>query len=364
MTTRKLRDVLSVLRKLPLLAAILPTMGNAQITEPPNLAEMPRSYLCSRAKSPVVIDGRIDDPAWDAAQWTEQFVDIQGTSMPAPRFGTRAKMLWDDDYFYIAGEIEEPNVWATLRQRDTVIFYDNDFEVFIDPNGDNLEYIEMEMNAFNTVWDLLLPVPYRDGGHGENSFNLEGLKTAVAVHGTINDPRDRDTGWTVEIAIPWSAFAKYAHRDLPPHVGDQWRLNFSRVEWQVTVQDGVYRKVPNTPEDNWVWSPQGVIDMHRPERWGYVQFTRTPDAKLRTDPSWPARVFLHRVYYAERSFQERFGRWAGTFDELELKVPPEFVDRPLIEATSQGYTATVSIRLPDGSVERWHIRQDSRIWSD
>src|SRR5437762_10018554 len=48
--------------------------------------------------------------------------------------------------------------------------------------------------------------------------------------------------------------------------GDQWRVNFSRVEWRHEVLDGKYRKIPNLREDNWVWSPQGVIDMHRPER--------------------------------------------------------------------------------------------------
>jgi hypothetical protein len=26
------------------------------------------------------------------------------------------------------------------------------------------------------------------------------------------------------------------------------------------------------PEDNWVWSPQGLIDMHVPEHWGYITF--------------------------------------------------------------------------------------------
>ncbi len=349
---------------LPLSLILIPVTAFGQIEEPINSGDFPRSYLCARAKAPIVIDGNLNDPAWDGAPWTEPFVDIQGTFMPAPRFRTRAKMLWDNQYFYIGADLEEPDVWATLTKRDTVIFYDNDFEVFIDPNGDNLEYIEMEMNALNTVWDLLLPVPYRDGGHGMTSFNLEGLRTAVVVHGSINDARDRDTGWTVEIAMPWRAFAQYAHRDLPPRDGDQWRVNFSRVEWQVSVDSGSYVKVPDTPEDNWVWSPQGVIDMHRPERWGYVQFTMSPDAKFRADPSWNARVFLHRVYYAELRFAGRFGRWAGTLGELDLTTPDGFAFAPLIEASSQGFTVTVGILLPDGSIERWHIRQDSRIWSD
>ena len=50
-------------------------------------------------------------------------------------------------------------------------------------------------------------------------------------------------------------------------------MNCSRVEWRHQVVDGKYRKVPRTKEDNWVWSPQGVIDMHRPEKWGVVQFS-------------------------------------------------------------------------------------------
>ena len=64
----------------------------------------------------------------------------------------------------------------------------------------------------------------------------------------------------------------------------------SRVEWTTTLEAGRYVKVKGLPEDNWVWSPQGVVDMHRPETWGYVQFTRKPagTAGLLNDPSWAA----------------------------------------------------------------------------
>ena len=86
-------------------------------------------------------------------------------------------MLWDDAYFYIGAELEEPHVWATLTEHDSVIFHDNDFEVFIDPDGDNHEYYEFEINALGTYWDLLLPKPYRDGGKADNSWEIPGLKT-------------------------------------------------------------------------------------------------------------------------------------------------------------------------------------------
>ena len=84
---------------------------------------------------------------------------ISGRDRPVPRFRTRAKLLWDDEALYIAAQLEEPDVWATLTKRDTTIFRDNAFEVFIDPDGDTHHYYELEVNALGTVWDLLLVKP-------------------------------------------------------------------------------------------------------------------------------------------------------------------------------------------------------------
>jgi hypothetical protein len=180
-------------------------------------------------------------------------------------------MLWDDDFLYIGAELREPHVWATLTAHDSVIFRDNDFEVFLNPSGDGLNYFEFEMNALNTGWDLFLPKPYKKKGAADNSWEIPGLLTAVHVDGTLNDPRDRDRRWTVEIAFPWAAFSSRAPVRCPLP-GDAWRVNFSRVEWPVEIRDGRYVKVPGMKEDNWVWSPQGVVDMHMPEKWGIVRF--------------------------------------------------------------------------------------------
>ena len=65
--------------------------------------------------------------------------------------------------------------------RDAVIYHDNDFEVFIDPDGDNHLYYELEINALGTEWDLLLVKPYRDGGPAVNAWDIQGLRTAVHV---------------------------------------------------------------------------------------------------------------------------------------------------------------------------------------
>ncbi len=348
----------------------------AQLQEPAHTQLRPKGYLCRFTPKPVKIDGLLDDEAWTQAEWTGSFVDIRGDESLRPRYRTRAKLAWDEKYLYIAAGLEEPNVVATLLRRDTVIFRDNDFEVFIDPDGDNHSYYEMEINAYNTVWDLYLPMPYRDGGTAVDSWDIEGLKTAVHVEGNINDPIGVDEGWTVEIAMPWKSLRKYAGRPAPPAEGDTWRMNFSRVEWKYDVVDGRSVKVKDAPEDNWVWSPQGVVDMHRPEMWGFVQFTRKKNPEYIADPSWPARDQLMHVYYAQLRFKAAMGRWAFSVEELKPRFAAGF--RPdstlAIQIAGEGYEATVMERAASSagaaaagrtaSPRTWYMRQDSRIWTE
>lgn len=237
----------------------------------------PRRYTCPRAGSPIDVDGVIDDRAWSGARWSAPFVDIEGGAK-SPRYRTRMKLLWDTENLYIGARLEEPHVWATLKRHDEIIFNDNDFEVFIDPDGDARNYYEIETNAFGTTFDLLLVKTYRAKGPAVHGWDLKGLRCAVAVDGTINDPKDVDRAWSVEMALPWRSLKEHAgEASAPPKPGDTWRMNFSRVEWQHEIVNGRYRRVPKVREDNWVWSPQGVIDMHVPGRWGLVTFSEDSD---------------------------------------------------------------------------------------
>jgi hypothetical protein len=323
---------------------------------------VPRGYVCHFTASPLQVDGRLDETAWGTSPWTEDFLDIQGPGKPAPAFRTRAKLLWDEQYLYIAAELVEPHVWATLTNHDSVIFQDPDFEIFIDPDGDTHNYYEFEMNALNTGWDLFLDKPYQDQGTAHNEWDIPGLKTAVQVRGTLNNPADVDRGWTVELAFPWKVLAEHARHPGPPLEGEQWRINFSRVEWQVTIDDQHYRKVPKRPEDNWVWSPQGVIDMHRPEMWGLLEFTRQPageSAGVKPLPGKAARDLALEIYYAQRDFREANHRWAASLSELGLDhaaLSPG-VQRPMLKFSGEGYSCRVGFGNPDGR-RAWSIRQD------
>ena len=237
---------------------------------------VPRHYACPPTAAPMTIDGRADEAAWANAPWTEMFIDIQGDHMPRPRFDTRAKMLWDEDALYVYAWMEEPHVWGSLTKHDSIVYHDNDFEIFIDPDGDLENYYEVEVNVLGTIFDLLLVKTYINGGPADHDWSFEGMEYAIDVDGTINDPTDTDRSWTVEFRLPWTGMQPDPGMRIPPQAGDTWRINFSRVQWHHRVSRGEYVKVPKTPEDNWVWSPQGKINMHLPQHWGYLEFTGAP----------------------------------------------------------------------------------------
>ena len=245
----------------------------------------PRHVVCYRTPAPLTIDGTLSEPAWAAVEWSAPFVDIDGVR--PVRHATRVKLLWDDTALYIAARLDEPDLWATLTQRDAVIFNDHDFEVFLDPDG------------------------------------------------------------------------------------DKWRLNFSRVQWTLDVEDGAYRRRldPATgrrlPEDNWVWSPQGAIDMHMPERWGLLQFTDAaagtrvvPFAEDRDDR---VRWALRRLYYRQRTHHRTHGRYASDLAALRAQdvTVAGLRFEPVLTVTPSMYEITA----PGFNGATLHIRQDGRTWT-
>ena len=242
---------------------------------------LPKHYIVNKINDQINIDGRDDELAWNNAIYTDDFIDIEGSKIPSQK--TNVKMLWDEKFLYVFAKLYENHIWGDITKRDEVIYYNNDFEVFINPNDDVFSYGEIEINALGTEWDLFLNRPYRLKGKADSSWDINGLKSAVDISGTLNDPNDLDDYWTVEIAIPLKEIEKLntSGKDEKVISGDVWRINFSRVNWDFEINNGVYsRKKENgkyLPEYNWVWSPQGIINMHVPENWGYLVFSENDE---------------------------------------------------------------------------------------
>lgn len=214
-------------------------------------------YDCHRTAGKIRIDGRVREKEWAGAVPCTDFRDIRGDGYAAPKYLTTLRMLWDDDNLYVSAVLEEPDVKAGVVRRDDIVYHDNDFEVFLNPYGDKILYYELEVNALGTVMDLLMSQPYSEGGTYMMTWDFPGLEIAVKVLGTLNKSSDTDRGWSVEMKIPFAALSRGGE---DPRKHKVWRANFSRVEWLTK------------PEENWVWSPTGIVDIHHPDKWGWLRF--------------------------------------------------------------------------------------------
>lgn len=294
------------------------------------LLHLPKTYVVYKTQENMKIDGKPDEQAWQHAAWTDYFVDIEGSIKPAPTYNTRIKMLWDDQFLYIYAHLEEPHVWASLDQHDAIIFHDNDFEVFIKNTEFTPSYYEIEINALGTIFDLFMPNTYRVGGSALTSWDVNGLQKAVYISGTLNDPANVDNFWSVEMAIPFASIAYFGQQRIPSSE-DTWRINFSRVQWEHEIVDGQYQRKLNEkgrplPENNWVWSPQGLVNMHYPERWGYIRFDdRAPNPAYVTTfdisehESVKQKAWL--IFYLQRQYRQRNNNYTNNKNELSPLYP-------------------------------------------
>jgi hypothetical protein len=260
-------------------------------------------YVCHKTTVPIRIDGMLDEVPWELAKKSPRFVDM--VSGEPGFYDTQAAVLWDDQNLYIGFWIEEPFVKARLTERDSLIFQENDVEVFID-GGDC--YYEFEINALGTIYevffiwqdayqrggfikeacfDILQNQALSFGGDSDRearffwtgthprglrwafrNWDFPGLKSAVSVQGKINDNSVVDKGWTVELAFPWQGMKRLANgRSLPPREGDIWKIFFGRFQLLKAGGNEI------EPHPAWVWSPHGIYDTHQPERFTQIRFT-------------------------------------------------------------------------------------------
>jgi cellulose/xylan binding protein with CBM9 domain len=275
-------------------ADLLPAPAHGQQARFPCPEDQIAHYTAYRVQEPIHVDGKLDEVAWQHAPLSPRFVDILTGNRTLHE--TRAALLWDEQNLYISYRIEEPLVHAKYTSHNDPIYYDNDVEFFIaGPNA----YYEFEINAYNTCYEVFFIwsdaydaggfaqspefarsklKPFngvgfknhpRGGRLGDFNWSFPGKQTAVHIDGTLNQDDDRDRGWTVELAFPWTGLqwlAKAEHRSLPPRDGDVWRMDFSRFN--------TYKESPPAHDSGgWVWTRHGIWDSHIPECFAYIRFS-------------------------------------------------------------------------------------------
>jgi len=211
-----------------------------------------KSYEVLKTLNPIVIDGRLDDTAWQSIPDVGPFQNNADGS-PSP-LRTEAKLTYNDDFLYFAFRCWDTNIWSTFRTRDEHLWTEEVVEVFLQADPDQSSYIELEVNPLGTLLDIFLldirkPLRYE-------SWNSHGIQWSVEVQGTV-DGMPGDRFWTCEIALPMADIIPAPN--IPPEVGDRWRLNLYRVE-----------KKPQPA--GLAWSPTGKPDFHVPSQFGEIIF--------------------------------------------------------------------------------------------
>jgi hypothetical protein len=220
------------------------------------------SYRVRRARCPIVIDGKLEELDWRRAERVllQKAFPEPGDKSPL-RARTRVASLWDDDHLYLAFEVEDREIWATLRERDARLFEEECVEFFLDACGDGRWYIETQINSLNTIRDLLVDAHIRQPSRAEFDrmalWHYQDLRSAVDIrHGW---------GWTLEIAIPWAEFS-FGGRKFLPQPGSEMRVNFYRYERS---------RLGTEPLELSSWS-EVIHSFHEPERFGRFVFDDEP----------------------------------------------------------------------------------------
>lgn len=222
------------------------------------LQDTPHQLTIFRTNGAIVIDGILNEQSWLKASSTGNLIVTD--SLTKPQLATSAKVLWDSTNLYIAFECTDTDIVGRMTRRDDKLWEEDVVEVFFAPSSpEKFGYTEIEVSPLGTVLDLyvrevrvFMPValPY-------STYNLN-IRSATQVHGTINNSTDRDTSWTVEMALP---LADIQPVNLPPLAdGDKWRMNFYRIDRFPTKELSA-------------WSPTMVNRFHVPSRFGEIVFS-------------------------------------------------------------------------------------------
>ena len=222
-------------------------------------ADVP-SYTVMRTAGKIVLDGILDDPDWAAARPVGAFV------FPWWKDGekeqTEAKMLWDDNFLYIAYRCDDAHIWADHYDTNSATCLDDCVEIFWNPNpAAGKTYNMFEMNCIGNLLSV-----YNDF---VTSIKLRERRIMVphiarTIQGTVNNDSDTDTSWILEIAIRFTDYPELFNAKTPKD-GDMWRVGLNRCGGKVNEQFSQ-------------WSPSQTSQpsFHVPDDFGKIFFVNKP----------------------------------------------------------------------------------------
>jgi len=216
----------------------------------------PAVYEIRRATSPITIDARLNEPAWQRASTVGDFHFNSWTK--GEKEPTDARLLWDDDNLYVSWFCEDKHISSSVTQRHGPVSNDDCVEIFLSPNPAKVRnYYTFEINAIGAMLNRCRT----DWWSGPPTREPEGVRYRASYHGVAAKSESLDDqSWAVELAIPFRNFAPDAAH-VPPKPGDTWRLNLFRTGG-----------ITNKQSSSWAPIPPPSRTFHTPEAFGEVRF--------------------------------------------------------------------------------------------
>lgn len=216
-------------RYLALAALCLCASGCRTLMPRRDRVRTPASYVCPLTSGAVTIDGILDEKAWQTAELISEFC-VPATHA-LPRRQTEARIMWDRRYLYVAFKAEDEDILGVHTARDGNTYRDDVLEIFFRTGADEKTHCNFEANPLGTLKDEI-HTPER---RFQTNWDCRGVEVAVTLDGTLNDWRDRDRSWQLEIAIPFASLPTLSGRE--PEVGDSWRFHLARIERSVRSRE-------------------------------------------------------------------------------------------------------------------------------
>ncbi|ORX91410.1 CBD9-like protein [Basidiobolus meristosporus CBS 931.73] len=360
---------------------------------------LPKSHVSYRSTQPIVLDGVLDDEAWDKVPWTDYFGNIQGSDGPSPppSISTRVKTMWDDEYLYVGAVMHDPMIRASTEK--PVVgkpYQDNDFRLYLDYDRSNQNYKVLQMNALGLYKSVILDKSPSQNGT-ERLWDLgDDFKYKIFVNGEINDPNWKPVEggyWSLEWQIP---LAKLSPKTLQKRgtMGIPSYMNFQFLRTGFPPR-GIVTLAPqptgNTSPSYFLfgvnpsnasngqslqkrhevgarfqfsWTPQYSNDPNNPELWGSIMFRDTTNTykPYVKDPSVYTRFALMQLYYSQMEYAKKHhGKFANSYDKLDLNstVIGECTPSPVIKVSNgcTEFEASIRFRKQIG-----HINQDKLLY--
>lgn len=229
---------------------------------------VPDTYSITYTQKSPVIDGVLDDAAWVQAKPTKDFViHDSGNAAPVQTFG---QLAYDNQYLYLAATCQDPDIYAKYTKTQAPLFRRDDLvEIFIDPDGDGKNYLELGFSATAVYYSLLVS-EVNNGKVTPKYLDISNLLGATQIHGSLNNPDDADSYWTLEARIPLNLLDGLKDVNTSPK-SQSWRIGLFRIDYSTHSKT-------NQAVGYYAWQTHGKFGFHRPERFAHVMFEHTTTA--------------------------------------------------------------------------------------